>query len=1050
MATLIGTPDGDPLTGSDGADSLAGLGGADRLTGRGGLDTLDGGAEADTLDGASAAYGYADDPAAGRDVLRGGDGNDRIFLSSDDSVSGGAGDDLFDQGLFFATSLSGRPLVYGRTIGGTGIIDGGSGTDTLNLLQSGRDLLRADLSGWTIAGVERLQASTVALTAAQLSAFAVIDAVNPFPLELVNGEPANFFTLNRSINLEIVGGGRVDFTGRLGTRVQALQIENTAAAEVIRLGATSTVTLSFLDGQPDDTAADSVIGGAGNDYLDGGGGADTMVGGAGADLIIGTSGNREPMAPGDADRLDGGAGNDTISRPGNGDSVYGRAGADLIDISGLPLEGPAGPRVIDGGDDADTLRIDHGDISRTIIASVERLEVANVTLTPTQLGRFAEITSIPSVFYGPVVNLRLAASGVVDLTGRLAPTLTGVNIVGHAGGDTVTAGEGFAGAVQFLASLNPADAGRDQVRGGAGNDALHGWAGADTLVGLGGTDFLTGGADDDMLQGGAGDDTLYGEDGADSLSGGEGADTLGIAGAGDSILGGAGADLIFEERGAPVTPLFLDGGEGMDTLRGAFIDLSTTTILGVERLEAATLTLTPGVVAAIAAIAPAPGWTSVSLTLATPGSYSLVGKLPAGAIGTLTVQGSAGSDNLRLPSSWTGALSFFDSGGPTSRDTVTGGAGNDWITTGQGNDLVNAGGGADQLRGGEGNDRLNGDGGQDSIVGEDGADTLSGGDGNDTIEIAGTGDSVQGGAGDDLVTNELFRAAAPRAIDGGTGMDTLQLSGVDLSATVLSGIERLEALGVTITVAQLDGIARLAGLAAYGGQASITLATSGIADLRGKVVAETTSLAVTGSAGADELYLDRLWGGTLSFNDPSGTTGSHDRVFGGAGNDLLSGGEGRDSLFGEGGADWLDGGAGNDALSGGAGNDSISGGEGRDTLGGSTGRDTLDGGPGADLYSLAAPNQGPDEIVFTPGEDRFGIDASAFGGGLSAGAMPDARVVANGAGTPTGAFGQFLHETSAGRLWWDADGTGAGARVLVALVQTGGGTLSAADFTIVA
>jgi len=30
------------------------------------------------------------------------------------------------------------------------------------------------------------------------------------------------------------------------------------------------------------------------------------------------------------------------------------AGADLIDISGLPLEGPAGPRAIDGGDDTDT------------------------------------------------------------------------------------------------------------------------------------------------------------------------------------------------------------------------------------------------------------------------------------------------------------------------------------------------------------------------------------------------------------------------------------------------------------------------------------------------------------------------------------------------------------------------------------------------------------------------------------------------------------------------------------------------------------------------
>ena len=69
---------------------------------------------------------------------------------------------------------------------------------------------------------------------------------------------------------------------------------------------------------------DSLVGGAGNDSLQGGTGDDTLIGGDGADSLEGGDGN---------DRIRAGAGNDTL-RGGSGvDSYYGGAGDDLIDAS---------------------------------------------------------------------------------------------------------------------------------------------------------------------------------------------------------------------------------------------------------------------------------------------------------------------------------------------------------------------------------------------------------------------------------------------------------------------------------------------------------------------------------------------------------------------------------------------------------------------------------------------------------------------------------------------------------------------------------------------
>jgi Ca2+-binding RTX toxin-like protein len=122
-------------------------------------------------------------------------------------------------------------------------------------------------------------------------------------------------------------------------------------------------------------------------------------------------------------------------------------------------------------------------------------------------------------------------------------------------------------------------------------------------------------------------------------------------------------------------------------------------------------------------------------------------------------------------------------------------------------------------------------------------------------------------------------------------------------------------------------------------------------------------------------------------------------------------------------------------LNGGAGNDTMFGGGGDDTLMGGVGADQLTGGAGLDVFRYDFASEGGDTILgYVGADDRLQISVSGFGGGLlqSTNLQATGRYVENVGGTATVAFGQFAFDTAAGVLWWDADGTGAGARTMVA------------------
>jgi Ca2+-binding RTX toxin-like protein len=296
-------------------------------------------------------------------------------------------------------------------------------------------------------------------------------------------------------------------------------------------------------------------------------------------------------------------------------------------------------------------------------------------------------------------------------------------------------------------------------------------------------------------------------------------------------------------------------------------------------------------------------------------------------------------------------------------------------------------------------DTVDGRAGDDTISAGGGNDVIAGGTGNDTLEGDGGNDVITGGLGADL-------------IDGGAGSDTASYA--------------LSNLGVTIDLS-LVGIAQ-----------------SSLGHAEGDVLSGIENLL--GSARADWLIGDDF-----------------DNVIeGGAGNDILDGGAGVDtvsyargsagvvvnlSLTGaqntfRGGVDTL---SGFENVTGSRGSDTLTGDNGDNVLAGGLGYDTLTGGLGADTFHFNSLVEKGDRIVdFVSGVDQLSISAAGFSG-AAAGTV---NFAAGPAPLPASGTGWFLYDSDDGRLYYDADGAGRGAKALLATF-TAGTMLSGDDILVV-
>jgi Ca2+-binding RTX toxin-like protein len=716
------------LNRGDGADVLVGGRGNDYLEGGIGADTLDGGDGDDILIG-----------GAGADNLIGGDGNDRAQYNDaagavkvdfeDTSLNtGDALGDTYDSVEYILGSdfdddlradsaanillgVAGDDRLYGRN--GNDALYGGDGEDTL-YGGDGDDVLFGgagadDLIGGD--GNDRAQYS---------------DAGGAVKVDLQDA----------SLNTGDAFGDTYD------------SIENIQGSD-------------FDDDLRANSAANILLGMAGDDRLYGRAGNDTLYGGDGEDALSGSDGDDILIGGAGADDLIGGDGNDHAQYLDAGGTVT----VDLQDAS-LNTGDAFGDTYdsienIQGSDFDDDLRAD---------------SAANILLGMAGDDRL----------YGRDGNDTLSGGDGED-------TLDGGDgddiLIGGAGADDLIGGDGSddahysdaGGAVKVDlqdASLNTGDAFGDtydsieNIQGSDFDDDLRADSEANTLLGMAGNDKLFSRGGNDALDGGEGNDTLKGADGDDTLIGDDGDDVL---------LGGAGADELI-------------GGDGID--RAQYSDAG-----GAVTVDLQDASLNTG---------DAFGDTYDSIE---------------------NIKGSDFDDDLRADSAANILL------GMIGNDKLYGRNGNDTLYGGDGNDVLKGAGGDDILNGGEGDDTL---------IGGDGADNMIGGDGNDRAQYSDAGGAVK----------------------------------VDLQD---SSLNTGDAFGDTF-----NSIENIKG-----------------SDFGDDLRADSAANILLGMVGDDDL---------------DGRAGN-DTLYGGEGNDTLKGGDGDDTLKGGDGEDILIGGSGDDKHYGGTGAD---------------------------------------------------------------------------------------------------------------------------------
>jgi Ca2+-binding RTX toxin-like protein len=337
----------------------------------------------------------------------------------------------------------------------------------------------------------------------------------------------------------------------------------------------------------------------------------------------------------------------------------------------------------------------------------------------------------------------------------------------------------------------------------------------------------------------------------------------------------------------------------------------------------------------------------------------------------------------------------------------------------------------DSLVGGAGNDSLSGLAGNDTLIGNDGNDSLDGGAGIDTLD---------GGLGND----DYIVTAGDVLTDAG-GMDRV-LS--DVTWTLSDGFESLTLTGT-------------GNIAATGNNAANVLVGNSGNNFFNPRGGDDT---IQAGAGNDTI---RLGGGSVpsyGFKVIDGGAGFDTLDFGGfaksgivvdlAAGIITGGGEagaGSASLTG---IEQVIGDGFNDRLSGSAVAEALNGGGGNDTMDGRGGNDTLTGGLGADAFVFTtAPGAGNvDQLTdFVSATDKLNLENGVFtalgaAGNFGAG---DARFAA-GPGFTSGrdASDRIVYDTTTGNLYYDADGSGAGAAQLFATVQ-GHPAIAATDITVI-
>ncbi len=846
--TLIGGAGADTLTGGLASDSISGGADADIIViaQSSGIDTIEGGntgTDSDTLafSGTSAGVNVVfTNNETGTYNIGSGSGNfteiervqgtvlaDTINASAatsavtisggggDDSVAGGAGNDVIDLGT------------------GADTADGGAGNDIIDL---GADLVSDVVILSNGDGADRIT-NFVAPTDNGNGTFTGVDLVNVTGLNDAGGRPVNVFDVTVSTD----GFGNAVLTFPNG---ESLTLVGVPASQVTSVAQLMAMGIPGPDGTVDGTAGDDLIDTSydndpGGDRVDG---SDALIPGHGAqdDLIIAGAGNDLVFADQGNDTVYGGTGNDQIFTGLGNDTAFGGTGNDVIDgeagddllfggdnndfmvgnLGNDTLHGDAGNDVLFGGDDNDTLF--GGADDDQLQGNLGNDSLSGGTGNDNLNGGEGDDS-----LAGDAGNDQLSGGDGAD---SLAGGDGDDEVDGGAGNDALTAGAGN----DFMVGGSGDDslsgeAGNDQINAGVGNDQVYGGDNQDLVFGEGGDDSVFGGADRDTVFGGLGHDTVYGDAGNDLVSGRYGDDTA---------YGGTGDDEVFGDVDATGTGgrqfaifgLGASGNGGSQTVTGvntfdASAPISTLEVIdddvnfnsagtdsGVPQTLAYDISIGAQTFIAGTAIVLISSTDIANQTTGQNGQAWLIqiGPNAADRFWTYDIP-VANGDQINWTTVSTTTNVDYDQ--LVQADGSTTAIGNDVLFGGAGNDSVYGADGNDTLSGDADNDTVDGGTGNDTLYGGTGNDTLSGGDGNDLIRGDAGNDIMTGGAGDDRFV--LGNGSGTDTITGGevadAAGDTLDVSAVTTNITLDLGATdpesgTLTSAGIATTFTEIEAV----------------------------------------------------------------------------------------------------------------------------------------------------------------------------------------------------------------------------------------------------
>ena len=868
----------DFVTGGPEADVLIGSDGSDILDGGSGPDELCGRNGDDQLTGDGAAT-PSDEKADDRDIMRGGLGDDRLEGGAGDDVMFGDDVDLFRDGArvldgSLGESTKGRGDDYLDGGNDDDILSGGGGSDQI-IGGAGDDLASGEGAATESDGKDSSKVED-----------RMVDC--NVATRVVHG----FVDLNGDL---LAGTATVDGADPDNGHLAGLQVHD---GVVNALGTDSPFSgllsggFVVIDGQidlnrdgetdGDDTGTVELA--SMSSTSDSNSDGDCIVAGEGDDLLLGGDG-ADHLAGGDGvDLIEGGDGYDLMLGDDGTDVLHGGAQDDVL-VGGLGddhLLGEQGDDRLRGNEGADTL-VGGSETSKAEDGQDVLIGGRDDDVLIAENGRVVSSAIVAAVTGGHqsspwAVRDQMPATVLADTNSEL-----------RFADSAVACGTGEP--THWATLLRGGDEERvaEQTAGvPLAYDELYGGFGCDWVFGSEGDDLVRGGQDDDVVEGGPGVDLAYGDAGDDVVIGGSTTSrdsdaqvTVGRMGDGSAD----GADTIYGDNGP-------DSKVGDDLLAG---DNATPVRRGDGRYD---------------------------LTLA---------DLSAGDAETFGGDTIYGSDEMETE----------PVNGESDRDQIFGQRGDDVVHAGAGDDYVEGNQGMDDLFGGAGDDDLIG--GSSSTDGKPLADDrladrIAGVVDKSAAGVDDDGDTMDGGAGDDVMLGDNGRITRP-------GSDSLvntsqlptyrDVAMADTSGEGYYGSDKMSGGdGDDILYGQLDdsGPGSLGEGDELRGGADSDVLLGDLGVVEPTAAPQPTTLRSKSGMISEDVYPVGSWVARTEVPADIARLGGSDTAFGDGGDDVIRLGAGRDLANGGAGDDTVFGGDGDDALWGGADHDRIFGGYGDDDL----------------------------------------------------------------------------------------------------------------------